>query len=323
MRRVFCLVVILSLVVVLAAPPLAARAREKRTRFELDLFALKGPEPPLRAAVVLDPVSGRVLWAYNPYEKMAIASLVKMMVALIVIEKIQAGVLRWTDRVTVSVKARKMGGRQVFLTEGEVFTVRELFRAMMIHSANDAAVALAEKAAGSVEKFVQWMNARAKRLKMTRTTYSHVHGLPPGRDQSADLSCALDQAKLAARLVTHPRILAVTRLKQALFRDGTFTLRNPNKLLYRYPGSDGLKTGYNRQAKFCLAGTAVKDGRRLVVVVLGSINRWKRFRQAGWLLNVGFRKLSSSRGPVVRRSWPGAVPVWQPSGPQRSPTRRY
>jgi D-alanyl-D-alanine carboxypeptidase (penicillin-binding protein 5/6) len=313
MRRGIYLIVVLCLLNVLITSPLAATAKPRLTRFELDLAALRGPEPPLKAAVVLDPVSGRVLWAYRPQVVLPIASLTKMMVALVVLEKIRAGRLGWKDRVTVSVRARKMGGRQVFLQEGEVFTVRELFRAMMIHSANDAAVALAEKAAGSVERFVGLMNARARLLKMTHTTFHHVHGLPPSRGQEADQSCALDMARLAARLVTYPEVLAVTSLKQAPFRSGTFVLRNPNKLLYRYPGADGLKTGYHRGAKFCVAGTAVKNGRRLVVVVLGSINRWKRFRQAGWLLNVGFRKLGPSSGLAGRRPWPRPIPVSHPA----------
>ncbi len=317
MRRGMCLV--LSLIGVLL--PFTAPAKARLTRFELDLSALTGPEPPLRAAVVLHPLSGRVLWAFHPYERLPIASLTKMMVALIILKKIRAGRLHWGDRVTISVRARKMGGRQVYLREGEVFTVRQLFRAMMIHSANDAAVALAEKAAGSVERFVRMMNAQARRLKMTRTTYHDVHGLPPSPGQEADVSCALDQARLAARLVTYPELLAVTRLKKALFRSGTFVLRNPNKLLYRYPGADGLKTGYHHAAKFCVAGTAVRAGRRLVVVVLGSVNGWKRFRQAGWLLNLGFRKLSQSPGLAGRRSWPLPIPVSHPTERSAPPTR--
>lgn len=300
MHRLLTLMLIVGLSAAVGAGPAAAALKTKTTRFELDLKRLGEADPPLQAAVVLHPLSGRVLWSYHATKRLPIASLVKMMVALIVVEKIHAGKLSWDDPVKISRRAAKMGGRQVFLRPGEVFSVRDLFGAMMIHSANDAAVALAEKTAGTVANFVKLMNARARALGLTRTEYHNVHGLPPGRDQRPDLSCALDQARLAARLVRHPEIIAVTRLKTAGFRQKTFTLKNPNKLLYRYPGADGLKTGYHRSAKFCLAGTAVRGGRRLVVVVLGSINRWKRFRQAGWLLNLGFRKLATAKGGPAR-----------------------
>jgi len=245
-------------------------------------------QSPVTAALLMDAASGEVLYELNSHAQHPPASMVKMMVALIVMEKVREGSLKLEEPITVSARAAKIGGSQVYLKQGEVFALEELMKAMMIHSANDAATAIAETVAGSVEAFVDLMNLKAKELGMNDTVFHSVHGLPPGKGQEMDLSSAYDLALLGRQLVQDPKILEWTSTVEEPFRGGQFTLRNTNKILTRFRGMDGIKTGYIREAGFCITATAARDGTRMIAVVLGAKNDAMRTAETTRLLSLGF-----------------------------------
>ena len=214
--------------------------------------------------------------------------MVKMMVALIVMEKVREGSLHLEDSITISGRASKIGGSQVYLKQGEVFTLEELMRALMIHSANDASAAIAETVAGSVEAFVDLMNLKAQELGMKDTVFRSVHGLPPGKGQEKDLTSAYDMAVLGRALCQDPKVLQWTSAVEEPFRGGEFTLHNTNKILTRYKGMDGIKTGYIRESGFCITATAVRDNTRMIAVVMGAPTDKVRTVETTRLLTLGF-----------------------------------
>ena len=249
------------------------------------------------SAILVDARTGMVLGAKNPDERRPPASMLKMMTELIVLERVEEGDLALTDTVTVSARASRMGGSQVYLAHGERFTVEDLLRALAIQSANDAAVALAEHTAGSVEAFVDLMNYRAHDLGMTGTEFHTVHGLPPGRGQKPDLTTARDMAILGRALLAHPIALEWSSQATAPFRGGEFTLWNPNKLVGKFRGLDGLKTGYTGQAGFCVTATAIQKDMRLLSVVMGCPTDRGRATETTRLLSYGFNLYRSH--PVI------------------------
>jgi len=241
-----------------------------------------------KSAIVVDAETGLVLVAANENKRRQPASMLKMMTELLVLEHVAEGDLKLEDPVKVSAKASNMGGSQVYLKHGEVFTVEELLHALAIHSANDAAVALAEHLAGSTDAFIDLMNMKAKELGLTNTEFHTVHGLPPGWRQEPDMTTALDMAHLGRELVEHPLALVWASTKTAPFRDGKFTLYNPNKLVGNYRGLDGLKTGYTGPAGFCVTATAIQKGKRLISVVMGCTTDKARATETTRLLTYGF-----------------------------------
>jgi D-alanyl-D-alanine carboxypeptidase (penicillin-binding protein 5/6) len=240
------------------------------------------------SAIVVDATTGLVLVATDPDDRRPPASMLKMMTELLVLEAIADGGMTLDEEVEVSAKASRMGGSQVYLKHGEVFTVEELLEALAIHSANDAAVALAEHLAGSTDAFVDLMNIRGRELGMTNTEFHSVHGLPPGYKQVSDMTSARDMATLARELVRHPEALVWASTETAPFRDGEFILYNPNKLVGKYRGLDGLKTGYTGAAGFCVTATAVQKGRRLISVVMGCPTDGDRANETTRLLSFAF-----------------------------------
>ncbi|HWP48733.1 MAG TPA: D-alanyl-D-alanine carboxypeptidase family protein [Candidatus Limnocylindrales bacterium] len=265
-----------------------ADAAKKRPSSQQEANSQNGNPPPYKSAILMDADTGQILFEYNIHQRLVPASLVKMMVILLVMERIQQGLLNFTDPVTASAWASKIGGHQVYLKEGEVFPVEELLKAVAISSANDAATALAEHIAGSTEAFVQLMNERAKELGMNDTTFANVHGLPAGKGQEENYTSAYDMAILAKELLKHPEVLHWSSTKEDTFRNGTFTLTNTNKLLGVFPGLDGLKTGYTAEAGFNLCATAKRDDLRLISVVMGGSNSRDRFAETTKLLSMGF-----------------------------------
>jgi D-alanyl-D-alanine carboxypeptidase (penicillin-binding protein 5/6) len=246
-----------------------------------------------KSAVVMETATGNVLFARDADKKIIPASLVKMMVVLISIEKIQQGQISLSDTYTVSAAASRIGGHQVYLKQGETFTLGELLKATMIGSANDAAYAVAEHVSGgNASVFVDLMNRRADDLNMLNTVFSNVHGLPPNRrkGQTENFSTAYDLALLARRLTRFPLVMRWSSTRLDSFRDGTFQLLNTNhRFLQNVPGADGLKTGYHpRGAGFSMVGSAVRDGRRLLAVVIGSDSSRDRLYAAEQLLEMGF-----------------------------------
>jgi D-alanyl-D-alanine carboxypeptidase (penicillin-binding protein 5/6) len=192
------------------------------------------------------------------------------MVAYIVLEKVSRGEIKLADPITVSKASSKMGGSQVFLKEGEVFTLEQMMKAVMVASANDASFAVAEHLSGSKEAFIALMNEKAKALNMADTEFHSVHGLPPSKGEQEDASSCHDLAILSQALLKYPKILEWTSIKTEEFRDGKFTMNNHNKLLFRMPEVDGLKTGYFRETGYNIVVTASKNDLRFIVVVLGS-----------------------------------------------------
>jgi D-alanyl-D-alanine carboxypeptidase (penicillin-binding protein 5/6) len=198
----------------------------------------------------------------------------------------------------------------VWLKEGEVFPLEELIYAMVIHSANDAAGALAIRSSGSCDAHAARMTAKAQELGLRNTVFHNVHGLPPGKGQEADVTSALDMALLAkALLERHPETLKYTSIETRPFRPDTTNmvlLTSSNKLLGKVPGCDGLKTGYYYDAGFSITATAQRDGRRVIAVILGSKDKHVRDAKAAEFIESGFTKLPPLPPPVVE---PVAEPV--------------
>lgn len=241
-----------------------------------------------KSAIVIDAETGMVLVSTDANTRRQPASMLKMMTELIVLEHVAEGDVKMDEKVKVSAKASNMGGSQVYLKHNEVFTVEELLHALAIHSANDAAVALAEHVAGSTDAFIDLMNMRGEDLGMTNTNFQTVHGLPPGWKQKADLTTPTDLAILGRELIKYPEALVWASTKTAPFRGGKFTLYNPNKLVGNYRGLDGLKTGYTGPAGFCVTATATQKGKRLISVVMGCSTDKARATETTRLLSYGF-----------------------------------
>jgi D-alanyl-D-alanine carboxypeptidase (penicillin-binding protein 5/6) len=256
-----------------------------------------------RAGILIDADSGTVLFEKNPHLKAPPASMTKMMLILLVAERVRDGNLHWDDPITTSTWASKIGGSQVYLKQGETFPLSEMMQAIVIHSANDASVAVAEAVAGSSEAFVDLMNERAQQLGMKDTTYHSVHGLPPGKGQQADISSAADLATVARELVKFPEVMKWAGTKEAPFRNGAMTLTNTNRLVRETTWVDGLKTGYYREAGFNVTATAQRDGTRLIAVILGAPQKHDCFGEAAKLLTKGFGEYRSlvalKRGDTV------------------------
>lgn len=232
--------------------------------------ASSAKEEPYKSYIVMEAITGKVIEGDNIHLKRPPASVVKLMVALVVMEKVAKGEVKLTDQVAVTREASKIGGSQVYLKEGETFSVEELMKATLIASGNDAAYALAEHTAGSKDEFVKLMNEKAKALNMTDSEFHSVHGLPPSKGQEPDLSSSSDLAILGRELLKYPKLIEWTSIKSEPFRDGKFIMNNHNKLLTRMGGVDGLKTGFYRESGFNIVATAQKNGLRFIVVVLGS-----------------------------------------------------
>jgi len=280
------LIVLAAVVEMVLTPPGAAVARVKLPPASKTPVKAAGPGSVAWITVHAD--SGEVLASQDPDRPGAPASMTKMMLALLVAEAVRDGQLKLTDPVTTSALASKMGGSQVYLKQGESFSVEELMAALLIGSANDAAVTLAERLAGTVEGAVVRMNDRAKQLGMSQTHFASVHGLPPGPGQEGDITTPRDMARLALELVKFPEVLKWTGTKNAPFRGGAFDLENSNHLVGNVPGVDGLKTGHFHEAGYNVAATARRGGLRVVTVVMGAPTNKARFAEAARLLEEAF-----------------------------------
>ena len=242
----------------------------------------------VKSAYLTDYLTGTVLYAKNEQERLPIASVTKIMTSLLVFEALEAGKISYEEMVTVSDHAASMGGSQVYLEPGEQMSVKDLMKAMMISSANDATMALAEHVAGSVETFVSMMNNRAAALGMENTAFKNPHGL----DEEGHYSCAKDVACMTRELLTHKDVSQFTTVWMDTIRDGAFGLSNTNKLIRYYSGATGMKTGFTNAAGFCLSGTAMRDGLHLIAVVLGGESSNERFGTVKKMLDYGFANYS-------------------------------
>ena len=238
-----------------------------------------------RAALLMEKTTGQILFAQNEHEKLEPASVTKIMTLLLTMDAIASGALAYDDVVTVSANAAGMGGSQVFLAEGEQITVEELLKCVCVSSGNDAAVALAEKVAGVTELFVEQMNNRARGLGMDDTHFVN----PTGLTAEGHVTSAHDIALMSRELLTkHPDIRSFTTIWTDSIRGGTFDLANTNKLIRRYDGATGLKTGYTASAGYCISATAEREGMELIAVVMKGETADKRNADAKALLNYGF-----------------------------------
>ncbi len=250
--------------------------------FSTNVFAASA-----KSSILIEFNSGEVLMEENSLEKRAPASMTKMMTLLIIMEKIEDGSIKLTDKVTISTNASNMGGSQVFLNPNEVMSVDDLIKSICIASANDSAVAMAEYIAGSEEKFVNLMNEKVKALGLKNTNFANVHGL----DNDNHYSCAYDMAIIARELIKHEKILEYSSIYEEYLKknDGSsIWMVNTNKLIRYYKGLDGLKTGYTTTAGYCLTATAKRNDMRLISVVMGEETSEMRSKDTIELMDYGF-----------------------------------
>jgi D-alanyl-D-alanine carboxypeptidase (penicillin-binding protein 5/6) len=227
------------------------------------------------------------LFDKNPNEKLPPASMTKIMTMLLIMEQVEKGKLKLTDKVRASEHAASMGGSQIFLEPGEEMTVNEMLKGIAIASGNDASVAVAEHIAGSEEGFVNMMNKKAKDLGLKNTHFQNPTGLP-AKDH---YSTANDMAIMARELMKYPLIRKYTGKYEDYLREDTdkkFWLVNTNKLVRFYPGVDGVKTGFTTEAKYCLTASAEKNGMRVISVVMGAPTSKERNNQVTKLLDYAF-----------------------------------
>ncbi len=299
LQHVLSLIALVLACYLLLAPSLVLAGEQSTAEVPADPSA--GPAEltgDFKSAIVVDAETGLVLVTNNARTRRQPASMLKMMTELIILEHVASGDVKMEEMVRISAKASNMGGSQVYLKHNTEFPVEDLLRALAIHSANDAAVALAEHVAGSTEAFVDLMNMKARDLGMLDSEFHSVHGLPPGWGQKPDLTTAYDLTLLARELIKHPKALEWSSTRTAPFKNGTFTtLYNPNKLVGRFRGLDGLKTGYTGPAGFCVTATAVQQGKRLISVVMGCSSDKARATETTRLLSYGFN--AYQQVPVV------------------------
>ncbi len=239
-----------------------------------------------KSAVLMEVSTGQILFAQNADEALPPASVTKVMTLLLVMEAIDAGKITYSDTVTASEHATSMGGSQIFLKVGEQMSVEDLLKSVVVASANDAALALAEHIAGSEEAFVRQMNERAKQLGMRNTHFENTNGLDDTTQNH--VTSARDIAIMSCELLKHKDILRFTTIWTDTIRNGEFGLTNTNRLVRFYPGATGLKTGSTSRAKFCISASAEREGMHLVAVIMASPTRDIRNAEAKKLLDYGF-----------------------------------
>ncbi len=293
MRR-WISVILLAAVLIIGCPGARATAAVTEEKISVDA----------KSAVLMEATTGTVLFSQNSAEALPPASVTKIMTLLLVMEAIDCGKISLDDTVSISKNAAGMGGSQVYLKEGEDFSVDELLKCCVIASANDAAVALAEHTYGSESIFVQMMNVRAGELGLRSTKFENVTGLDD--TTVAHLTSAQDIAIMSKELIRHEKILEYSRLWQDSIRDGEFILTNTNRLVRYYKGCTGLKTGSTDKAGYCVSVTAERDGMSLICVVMGAETRDKRNEIATGLLDYGFSQYGIFSSPARRLE---AVPV--------------
>lgn len=263
--------------------------------FVLTAVPVSWAEPPVlettaESAVLMDPMTGNILFAKNPDKQLAPASVTKVMTLLVALEALEKGKVKLTDKVVTSENAWKMGGSQIYLEPGEAMSMETMLIAIAVGSANDACVAVAEHIAGSLEGFVQMMNEKAKELGCKNTNFINNYGLPA----EGHYTSARDMALMMREALQYPLFQKLTSIKQYDLRGGKFVLHNTNKLLWWYKGVDGGKTGWTNAAKYCLASTAERDGLRLIAVVMATPETRSHFRESMKLYNYGFAQFEAA-----------------------------
>ncbi|MBE6662756.1 MAG: D-alanyl-D-alanine carboxypeptidase [Ruminococcaceae bacterium] len=252
---------------------------------------------PCKSALLMEASTGKVLFEQNADEALPPASVTKVMTLLLVMEAIADGRLHYEDAVTTSAHACSMGGSQIYLKEGEQMSVEDMLKSVVIASANDAAVALAEHIAGTEEAFVAQMNRRAAELGMQNTHFENTNGLDD--TTSEHLTSARDIAIMSRALLSHEKIKEYSSIWMDTIRDGAFGLTNTNRLVRFYRGATGLKTGSTAKAGFCVSASATREGMELICVIMGAESRDIRNASATALLDWGFSNYAVYCAPKV------------------------
>jgi len=294
MKKIICTLIALLLCVA----PTAATATESAGIYPYDIpvadfwfeeaSAEYTDDSTAKSLLLMEYSTGKILFAENEKEHLPIASVTKVMSTLLVMEALDSGKIALNDTVTVSEYAASMGGSQVFLEPGEEMSVEDMLKSLIVASANDATVALAEHIWGSETAFVQAMNQRATELGCENSNFVNTNGLPVENHYS----CALDVAIITRELMKHEKVFDYTQIWMDTIRNGSFGLSNTNKLIRFYKGATGMKTGYTDEAKYCLSGTAKRDGLQLIAVVLGADTSDDRFSAAKRMFDFGFANYS-------------------------------
>ena len=280
--------ILLALLVVLGTLPRGAGAVELETAG--------------KSACLMDVATGTVLYERNAHERLAPASVTKIMTMLLIMEAIDEGRLSWTDTVTASEAAAAKGGSQIYLKAGETMPVSDMVKSIAVSSANDCACAMAEHLWGTERAFVEKMNEKAQALGMEDTHFVNCTGLDDGPEASDHKTSAYDVAIMSRQLLKyHPDIRNYTTIWMDSVRGGTFGLSNTNKLIRFYPGATGLKTGFTAGAGYCLSASAQREGMELIAVVMGAETSAARNAACKQLLDYGFAGYTLVCPPVEDR----------------------
>ncbi|CAM4227216.1 D-alanyl-D-alanine carboxypeptidase family protein [Paenibacillus tarimensis] len=263
--------------------------------------------PSAKSAILMDADSGTIIYEKNSHDKLPPASITKVMTMILVMEALDEGRIKLTDKVATSEYAASMGGSQIFLEPGEEMTVNDMLKGIALASGNDASVAMAEKLAGTEQEFVRLMNEKAAQLGLKNTQFANANGLPAENHYSS----AHDIAVMSRELLKHSEITKYTGLYQDYLRKDSekpFWLVNTNKLVRFYSGADGLKTGYTNEAKFCLTATAMRDQFRIIAVVMGEPNTKTRNAEVSQMFDYAFAQYSNL--PILKKGDEiGTVPI--------------
>ena len=260
----------------------------------LGVNIVKGEEntlaPGAKSAILIEQSTGKILYEFNSHEKRNPASMTKIMSMLLIMEALESNQIKMNQVVTVSANASSMGGSQILLEEGEKMKVEDLLKGVAIASGNDAVVALAETVAGSEENFVKMMNEKVKELGLSDTNFKNCHGL----DEEGHYSSAYDMVHIARELLKHEKILEFSSIYDTYLRENTdrkIWLVNTNKLVKFKSGVDGLKTGYTKDAGYCLTATMKKDNMRVIATVMGEENPTTRNSEVSSLLDYAYSQV--------------------------------
>lgn len=290
MKKASALLTVLALLIWL--PP-------KTNAVELDVEA--------KSALLMDVATGTVLYESNSHEKLAPASVTKVMTMLLIMEAVDSGKITFDDMVTASEAASAKGGSQVYLKVGETMSVSDMLKSIAVSSANDCACAMAEHLAGSESAFVSMMNQRARELGMEDTNFVNCTGLDDGPEAKDHRTSAYDIALMSRELLgKHPDIKKFTTIWMDTIRGGAFGLSNTNKLIRFYSGATGLKTGFTSGAGYCLSSSAEREGMELIAVVMGCESSKIRMAACKSMLDYGFANFALAKAEMPE---PQAVPV--------------
>ena len=275
--------------------PVYAKEKEKEQENQNQGITIVQPELAIKAegAILIEAETGIVLYEQNADEALPPASVTKIMSLLLIMEGIDENRISLEDKVSVSEYASSMGGSQVYLEPGEEMILHDMLKAIVVSSANDATVAVAEHLMGSVDAFVARMNERAKELGMINTVFKNTTGL----DEDGHVTSARDIAIMSRELIKHKKIFDYTTIWMDTLRDGAFGLSNTNKLIRFYSGANGLKTGSTSIAKYCLSAAALRNDMQLIAVVMAAPSSDERFAGAKKMLDYGFATYSVYKIP--------------------------